>query len=371
MSKRILLVSLLLLLLCSLLVACAGAPQPKPGASQKGGTLVVGLYQEPATLNIALSTQTVTSEVSEFLLQSLLVVNPDGSYAPRLAKEVPSVQNGGISADGLTVTYHLKDGLKWADGQPCACDDWKFTWEAQTNPDAGVRSSIGWKELSAVECPDAQTIVFRFARYYAAHLQIIGGSWPFPRHATGEPAKMQEWSYNRAPLGNGPFKFVEWVSGDHITLERNEHYYLAKENKPLLDRVIIKIIPSREVGKQLLKTGELDVLWDLAESDIPELDAMPGIVQSASPGTGTERLTCLNLRNPELDAPCTDALKKDGLWHWALGDVRVRQAIRYGIDKKLIVDKLLYSKATPGTAEINIGWAKPNIPVSEFNARQG
>jgi len=366
MLRRVVLIETIAILVLPLFIACA-RPSATPQAGKQGGTLVIGFYQEPATLNIALATQTVCSEVLEFMNDALVGINPQGEYVPQLAKELPTVQNGGISPDGLTITYHLRDGVTWSDGQPCTCDDWKFTWEVQMNPQSGVRSTAGWRDLSAVECPDPQTIVFKFTKYYAPHLQTVGGAWPFPRHATGDPAKMQEWAYNRAPVGNGPFRFVEWAAGDHISVVRNEYYHLWKsESKPYLDQVIMKFIPSREVGKQLIKTGEIDVLWDLVEADIPDFENLAGVVLSASPDTGSERLI-LNLRNPEIDAPCAARLRKEGLWHWALGDLRVRQAIRYGIDKKLINDKLLYSKATLGTAEINIGWAKPNIPVSEYN----
>jgi peptide/nickel transport system substrate-binding protein len=356
-----------LLVILSLL----GCSQIAPQASGKpGGTLVIGLYQEPATLNIALSTQTVTTEVDEFLSDALIGITPQGEYYAQLAKEVPSVQNGGISADGLTVTYHLREGIKWGDGKPCTCDDWKFTWEVQKNPESGVRSTTGWKDIQSVDCPNANTIIFKFSTYFAPHLQIVGGSYPFPRHATGDPAKMQEWAYNRAPLGNGPYKFVEWASGDHITLARSEHYTRGPGNRSaLLDRIIFKIIPSRDVGKQLLKTGEIDVLWGASEADIPDLAATAGTVLITTPDARSERLI-LNLRNPEIDAPSADRLRKEGLWHWALGDVRVRQAINYGIDKKLLVDKLLYGKTTPGSADINTGWAKPNLPANVYDPQK-
>lgn len=368
MRNKLLGIALIAVLLAASLLACAGQ-NAKPSAGQRGGTLVIGIHQEPDNLNVNIANQTVSFEVNEFINDALLGIDADGEYIPELAKEVPTVQNGGISADGLTVTYHLRDNVKWADGQPCTCDDWKFTWEVITNPNSGVKSTTGWKDLAAVECPAPQTIVFKFAQYYAAHLQSMGGAWILPRHATGDPAKMQEWAYNRAPLGNGPFAFKEWVSGDHLTLVRNEHFYLASEGQPYLDQIIIQIVPSREVGKQLIKTGSIDVLWNLTESDFPDFEKAEGVTLSGLADTRTERLV-FNLRNPEIDAPCADQLGAEGLWHWALGDVRVRQAIRYGIDKKLINDKLLYGKATLGTAELNMGWAKPNIPVSAYDPKK-
>lgn len=366
---RICIISALLSLVL-LLSACATIVPSQPEANQQGGTLIIGMSQEPDTLNIALCNQTVCAEVNEFINDALVEINAQGEYVAQLATELPTVQNGGISEDGLTITYRIRDDIKWSDGEPCDCDDWKFTWELINNPDSGIKSTTGWRDISSVECPDPTTIVFNFSQYFAAHYQIVGGAWIFPRHATGDPAQMQSWAYNRAPMGNGPFKISEWVSGDHLTLVRNENYYLwESDGQPYLDQVSIKFVPSREVGKQLIKTGEIDLLWDLVEADIPEFTALEGITLSAPSDTGTERLI-LNLRDPEIDAPCADRLREEGLWHWALGDLRVRQAIRYGIDKKLINDKLLYGKATLGTAEINLGWAKPDIPPSPFDPDQ-
>jgi peptide/nickel transport system substrate-binding protein len=125
-------------------------------------------------------------------------------------------------------------------------------------------------------------------------------------------------------------------------------------------------IESREVGKQLIQTGELDFVWDLIEADIPEAETWEGVMISKPPSTGTERLL-LNLVDPELDAPCVDWLRENPSPHWALGDPKVREAIELGIDKNTINDKLLYGLAAIGTAELNLGWAAADIPESEFS----
>jgi peptide/nickel transport system substrate-binding protein len=178
---------------------------------------------------------------------------------------------------------------------------------------------------------------------------------------------MQEWDFNRNPISLGPFVLEEWVSGDHMTVVRNEKYELwESEGKPYLDSIVMRWIESREVGKELVKTGELDFLWDLIEADIPEVQTWEGLVLSNPPSTGTERLV-LNTVDPELDAPCADSLRENPSPHWALGDPKVREAIELGIDKHTVVDKLLYGLATVGTTEHNLGWAKGNIPESEFN----
>ncbi|NOZ29812.1 MAG: peptide ABC transporter substrate-binding protein [Chloroflexi bacterium] len=369
----------LFVILSVVLVACApAAPAPAEEAAapaeekaeeaaapaeegpKRGGVITFALYQEPEILNPHICTQTACDEVNEFILESPLGVDPDGNFFPILAKEVPSAENGGVSDDGLTITVRFKEGIKWSDGEPFTADDFKFTWEAIMHPESGAVSTTGWRDIESIETPDDYTAVIKFKQFYAPYLALLTAEI-IPRHATGDPANMPKWDFNWHPIGTGPFMMTEWVSGDHITLVRNPNYREAPE-KPYLDGVNIIITPSREVGKALIKTGDIDILWDLVEADIPEFENLEGVVLAAPPDTGTERLL-LNLADPTIDAT-DDPLNNP---HWALGDLRVRQAIQYGIDKAKINDELLYGKATLGTSEINLGWAKCDIPVSEFN----
>lgn len=379
---RHLTVAIALLVILGVLAACAGAaqqPQAEPQVIEKvvekevvvtataapetgGGQVIYALYQEPQILNPFIATQTAANEAATPVVEGLLGVDPEGNFYPVLAKEVPSVQNGLVSEDGLTVTYNLKEDIVWSDGQPFTCDDVLFTWEAVTHPESGAVSTTGHVDIESVECPDDYTVVLNFKQFYAPYLGLFSAPDAImPRHATGEPANMQKWVYNWHPIGTGPFKIQEWVSGDHITYVPNENYR-GYPDRPLLDKLIIRIIPSREVGKALIRTGEIDILWDLIEADVPEFEDDPNIVINMKPGPGTERLV-VNLADPELDAT-DDPLNNP---HWALGDLRVRQAIQYGIDKQFIVDELLYGLAQVGTNELNIGWAKADIPPSEYS----
>jgi peptide/nickel transport system substrate-binding protein len=255
----------------------------------------------------------------------------------------------------------LKDGLKWSDGQPVTCDDVKFTWQAVIHPKSGAVYTSGFRDIDRVDCPTPTTVVVVYKNFYAAYLgQFTNGI--LPKHGTGDPAEMTRWAYNRKPLGTGPFVVFEWVSGDHITLIRNRYYREAP--KPNLNSVIIRITPSREVGTQLIKTGEVDVVWDLIESNVPELRPVAGVKISSAPGPGAERLV-FNLADPSLDAPPADEVAKHP--HPILGDPRVREAIELGVNKKEINDKLLFGLATPGTNELHIGWAKCTTKVSEYD----
>ena len=344
------------------LVAALLATWPAPAFPQgkRGGVITFALYQEPETLNPYIATQTASSEVEVFVVEGFLGRSPEGEYTPRLATEVPSRQNGGVSADGRTITYHLKPGLKWSDGQPVTCEDVRFTWQAIVHPQSGAVSTTGYREIDGVDCPSPATAVIRYKTFYAPFLSRFTAI--MPKHATGDPAEMPRWAYNRKLVGTGPFTMLEWVSGDHITLIPNRYYRQA--GRPRLDGVIVRITPSREVGKQLIKTGEVDVLWDLTEADVPELRTASGVVVSSEPSPYAERLV-VNFADPALDGPLPDAVEKNP--HPILGDPRVREAIELGINKKEIIDKLLFGLADMGTNELHIGWAKCATRPSEYD----
>ncbi len=335
----------------------------QPAVSQqprRGGSVTMALYQEPELLNRLIATQTAASEVAIFTIEGLLAVAPDGSYIPQLASEVPDRKNGGVSPDGKTITYRLRSGVQWSDGRPLTCDDVKFTWQAIVTPKSGVNTTSGYDEIQAVDCPNPQTVIVRYKQFYAPFLSRFGAV--LPRHATGDPVNMTKWAYNRKPVGTGPFMVSEWVSGDHITLVRNPNYRV--KDQPYLDRIIVRIVPSREVGKQLIKTGDVDIVWDLIESDVPELKGASGVKISSAPGPGAERLV-LNFADPTLDGPPADVVKQHP--HPILGDPRVREAIELGINKREVTSKLLYGLATVGTNELHIGWARCVTPVSTYN----
>src|SRR5574341_223735 len=158
----------------------SGAPQPPAPAAtatsagpRRGGRVTMAMWQSPTTLNGMLNTQTVITEVRDFFAEGLTTVIPDGTRVPLLAKEVPSVQNGGVNADGKTITYKLKDGIVWSDGQPFTCEDVKFTWQARMTPGVGVTSTTGYRDIDTVECPDPLTAVIKFKNFYAPYLTLF------------------------------------------------------------------------------------------------------------------------------------------------------------------------------------------------------
>ena len=376
MSKRMQwwLVASLAVVVVLALAGCAGAPAEAPQeaapaaeaaapAEEAGEKVIIyGLYQEPEILNYYIRTQTVASEAARYMDEGLVHISPDGEYYAVLAKEVPSLDNGGISEDGLTITYNLRDDILWSDGEPFTCEDVLFTWEVVTHPESGAVSASNFASIESVTCEDDYTAVVQYSEFFAPFL--VNFDSILPKHATGEPANMTEWDYNWNMVGTGPFVMEEWIPGDRMVLAPNENYRDYPE-KPIVDRVILRFIESREVGKALITSGEIHGLWDLTEADIPDFQDNPDITIHAQPSSGTERFV-FNLADPALDAT-DDPLNNP---HPILGDLRVRQAIQFGIDKQYIVDELLYGATTVGVSELSLGWAKCDIPVSVYDPDQ-
>lgn len=319
------------------------APGGAAGTPKSGGTITMVIWQEPENLNTELTSQTVANHISDLWLEGLLNVNEKGQWFPVLATEVPTTANGGVSADGKTITYHLRKGVKWHDGNEYTCADLQFTQQVITTPNNGSLDASQYATV-AVTCPDPNTAVLTFKDFKADWIRLFNGEMiTFPKNA-GKPEEMKTWAYNRKPIGTGPFKVDEFVTGDHITLSKNTNYW--QPGKPYLDKIIIRIVPSSEVGLQMMKSGEADVMWNNTEADLPALAQLSNVKVFSAPQAGGERMILNLTQNADPSDNKTP--------HPILGDINVRQAIALGIDKQTIIDKLLNGKALPGSGELNV-----------------
>jgi peptide/nickel transport system substrate-binding protein len=343
----------------------AQATRSGPGADKRGGTLILGLPYEPDVLNAYLRTQAVGDIAGALFERGLVQVRPDGTWTPDLAAEVPSLENGGVSPDGLTITYHLRRNITWSDGDPFNCQDVLFTYQAISQLKAG--KEVGYERITALDCLDAYTLTVRFDRYYPAFLSLFATSI-LPSHTGLDPAQMSTWAYNRHPDPVlGPFVLQEWVLEEQLTAVRNIEYEgWASKGQPYLDAVVVRWIDSSEEGIALLQKGEMDLVWDVAEGDLYQAETWTGIRVASQPSTATERLV-LNLRNPALEAPCADALARKPSWHWALGDARVRQAIELAIDKQTLLAATLPRYGSLASSELNQGPFAVDISPSGYD----
>src|SRR5579885_494079 len=134
-----------------------GAGQRHPWT--RPGILRLASLTEPDTLNPALSTSQVTVDISMFWAGYLFNYDDRNELVPELATEVPTLANGGISKDGLTITYHLRKGVQWHDGAPFSADDVVFSWQLLMNPNNNVQTRTGYDQIRAIDTPDRWTAV--------------------------------------------------------------------------------------------------------------------------------------------------------------------------------------------------------------------
>jgi len=335
-------------LAAALLASACAPPQGSsttgaPTAPRRGGTVVFAA-QEPETLHPFRSTGTQTNAlVYRLAVEGLTAASPDGSPRAVLALDVPTVANGAVRllSDGtMTVQWTLRPDLRWSDGTPLTSADVRFTWRAvMTDPRSATRE--GYELIGDIDTPDERTAIVRYRAIDAAYATRFDAL--LPRQLLDGAGDAALAAYTRAPLGTGPFRITEFVSGDHVTAERNERYRVA--GRPYLDRVIFRFVASVEAAKAQLRAGEIDAAGSLGEVDAAELEGDPQIRVTSVPSPAVETLA-FNLQRAGTTAP-----------HPVLGDVAVRRALVRATPKSLLVDKLLYGRTRPGNSEIPIGWA--------------
>lgn len=372
-TRSIWLVLSLVLAASLILTACGGQTTQSPAATQPpvaateaptevsmpelGDPITIAMYQEPESLNPYLSVQTVVNVVSTAVYDGLLTIGPDGEFIPVLATEVPSVANGGLSEDGLTITYKLREGVKWADGKPFTSADVKFTWQAIMDDSNAVVSRAGWEDIESVDTPDDLTAVVTFKKLYAPALTL----WRYvlPAHGFGGGTAMTGADFNRQPFGTGPFMVKEWTSAESIVLDYNPN----ANPMARVSGLIFRITPSREASVLLLKSGEVEAVWDLIEASIPEFEGNADASLWTTPSSNVEYLA-LNLAKRGDPADPTQP-------HAILGDILVRQAISLAVDRTVLVDDLMYGKSTIATSAIGLGWASdPTIAIAPYDPEQ-
>ncbi len=245
---------------------------------------------------------------------------------PRLVTEIPSVENGSISADGKVITMKLREGMKWSDGDPLDADDFIFTWEMAVSPSNTVASAYPYDYIESVTAPDPQTVVITFYEPFAPWLATLWhGILPAhilrPVYQTEGTIDNADWLKNPT-VGCGPFNFAEWESGSFARFVRNENYWGEPAK---LDEVFIRFVPDDASQVAALKAGGADLGTFIAYSDVPGLKEA-GLNIVVEPNGYSEWM--FFTLNEEKSNP-------------AVFDVRVRKAIAMAIDREGINRDLL------------------------------
>jgi peptide/nickel transport system substrate-binding protein len=349
------------LLTALLLTACSQTANPAPPPTQPPlpgslKTVVIPIPEDPPGFNAYLSDTGYEELLGELVYEGLAEMAPDGSFYPKLALELPTRENGGISPDGLTVTWKLRDHIFWSDGEPFTSDDVRFTWQALSHPDNGLATETGFDLIDWVETPDDYTVVVHYRQPYANMLGQFGGRGLgiFPRHACGDPGRMAYWACNTQPVGTGPFVLQTWEEGKQLVFDRNPRYW--QTGRPLLDRLVFPIVPRDAVRSDLLRDGDAQVnLW-LTPDQIEELQDVEGVHLVSLSGRWLLRLV-FNLSQPPDEGETPEAGTSSSGPHFALADPRVREALDLAIDRGRLIEEAFDGQGNVASGEFYRGWA--------------
>src|SRR5258706_2496621 len=300
-------------------------------AQQRGGTLKVVLFPEPPAL-VSLATPSVyagvvSTKMHEGLVTYDFAMNPK----PALA------ESWSTSADGKTVTFKLRKGVTWHDGQPFTSADVKFSLE-QVWKVLHPRGRTTYANVTAVETPDDSTVIVKFSAPAPALMASLSAaeSQVLPKHIY-EGTEFTKNPKFTAPIGTGPFMFKEYKRGEYISLVRSPNYW--DKGKPYLDGITVLIVPDAGARAALFETGEADIGYfnPVALVDVERLKKLPDLAVETkgynyfAPVFVQE----VNLRDPYLK------------------DVRVRQAIMHALDRKFIVNNIWFGYGKEATGPIS------------------
>ncbi len=346
--------------------------QGAPGAASGGnawtrpGVLRYAENQDIKSLNPVVDASATTGDLSMFIYSYAVRYNAKAQPVPDALIEVPTVANGDVSKDGLTLKYKLRRDVKWQDGRPLTCADLKFTWQVVMNPKTNISTTDGYKDIKDIDCSDPYVAVVHMKKLYAPYLQQlwgVNGNAPIlPEHLLekyNESGSVNNAPYNAMPIGSGPFKVIEWQRGTEVRMEANPNYFLGK---PKLNEVVFKIMPDENTMETQFQTHAIDMIARGTGLNWPRYQAL-----AADPKNGLIAIRVdsysfdhidFNLRNP------------------ILSDRNVRLALAYATSRSEIIGKIMHGSAVPAQTDQSpvLSWAYTNDfekhPFDPVKARQ-
>ena len=311
------------------------------GAAERGadGEVRILYWQSPTTLNPYLSGGIKDNDAASLILEPLVRYDPTGEMIPWLVDELPTLENGGVSADQTRITWRLKDGLRWSDGTAVTSADLRFSWQYCTAEGGGCAQVAKFTDVVDVETPDARTATVVFSKpkpfpygpFVGAQAPILQAAQFADCLGTRAPTCTEA---NFAPIGTGPYRVKEFRPGDVVVYEINPEY--RDPSKPSFATVTIKGGGTAEgAARAVLETGEFDYAWNLQLSPDVLLRKQArgkGKVISAF-GSLVERIA-VNFSDPDpnLGAARSTAAHPNPV----LSDAAVRRALSMALDRRLL-----------------------------------
>ena len=318
----------------------------------KGGTLTLVLSPAPQLLTSAITTAGTEQVVSSKISDSLFTYDFDLNIKPQLATGYD------VSDDGLKVTFHLRDGVKWHDGEPFTSKDVAYTCMEVWKVYHGRGRTI-FGNVTAVETPDPLTAVFVLSKPSPGMLKSLAA-----QQAQLLPAHLYEGTdvltnpYNLKPVGTGPFKFVSFVPGDNLVLERNPDYW--DTGKPYLDKIVFRFIPDPASRSAMLESGEAEI----SNQSLIPLEDVERLKETGDFDVTTKGYEFQNdmaVMEFNLDDP-------------VMKNPSVRKAIAYAINRKWIVDNILFGygavPATPLHPALTQLYDTTGVPAYDYDVEK-
>lgn len=335
--------------MASQMLAFSGVPaaaqegkfQYKPTKRGGGGALRVLWWQGPTLLNPHFAVGTKDQDATRIFYEPLAGWDPEGDLFPVLAAEIPSRENGGLAADGKSVTWKLKRGVQWHDGKPFTADDVVFNWEYASDP-ASACVTIGTYKDIKVEKVDDFTVKVLFQKPTPFWQDAFVGSrgMLIPKHLFAEYAggKSRDAPNNLKPVGTGAYKFVDFKPGDMVRGEINTNYHI--ENRPHFDTIQMKGGGDAvSAARAVIQTGEFDFAWNMqVEDEILQRLEKGGKGKALITASGNIEHIQLNSTDPwtEVDGERSSVKTK----HPLLSDKAVRQALGMLVDRQSVQDHI-------------------------------
>lgn len=284
-------------------------------------TLVIAQQREPMSLNPSLENGQSQTEWGELLFSFLVKYGDRGELVPDVATAVPSIANGGISADGRTVTYHLRKNVRFADGQPLTADDCVWSINAINNTANNVQSRYGYDRIASAQAPNPTTLVIHLKEPFAPLLTLVMAPQGFPilpKHLLAKYPDFNRIDFDSQPIGSGPYVVDRWLRGDRVEMHANPYYFAGK---PRIEHLVIRFIPDAQTALNLLQTHEVQGYFNAQDyAQYPLLLKLDGYRVLSTPVSAVGAII-FNTQSVQTNDP------------------RVRHALAQAIDVRSLVSK--------------------------------
>jgi peptide/nickel transport system substrate-binding protein len=325
-----------------LLAACGpvGSPSAAKGAAAggkpvAGGTLTAALTGNPSSMDPAAAGIYTSLQVLDNIFNKLITFDEKGEFVGELATSWKQ-------DDPLTYTFDLVDDATFHNGEKFTADDVKYTFERIADPKTGSSYASAYSSIKTIEVVSPTRVVFHLKEPFAPLLTNLSQNGEIVNKKAIESADP-----TRKPVGTGPFEFVEWEQGDHITLKRNPHYF--KGGQPYLDTIVFKFLDVDKSRIEALQSGQLDWVDAVPLDELTALKANRAYTYVTSTRAGIPDFVALNTSKPPFD------------------NKALRQAVAAAVDRKQILDIAYFGAGEAGVMEVPSGssWFGGNPPYAD------